>query len=85
MTQPILDKMLVEFTGHLPEFLEKLTLLTFGYPKLRPKEGDPWWETSEPFQLVDELVQRLNQRAPYGYVFGPHPNAPSCFGFWANS
>lgn len=85
MQQLPLDKLLVEFDGNLPEFLEKLTLMAYGYPKLRPPENDPWWQSSEPNQLLEELVHRLNQKAPHGYVFGAHPNAQSCFGFWAKT
>jgi len=33
-------------------------------------------------ELVDDLIEALNNRAPPGYYFGAHPDDGSDFGFW---
>ena len=76
------DELLVEFTGDLAQVVIDLGRLERGFDRSYPPKDDPWWDTSRALEEYQELLNRLQSKAPEGYYFGGHPNQPQCLGFW---
>lgn len=76
------DEILVEFTGDLHAAVTQLGRLERGFGKSYPPTDDLWWDTGAALEEYQELVARLNERAPEGYYFGGHPLEPQCLGYW---
>lgn len=49
---------------------------------LPERDDNPWWDSEECTEVLNDLFDLLNEYAPEGYVFGAHPGDGSDFGFW---
>jgi len=45
-------------------------------------DDNPWWDSEECAEVLNDLFDLLDEYAPEGYVFGAHPGDGSDFGFW---
>jgi hypothetical protein len=48
----------------------------------RTPEVEPYFDTDDASEDVNELIDALNCYAPSGFYFGAHPGDGSDFGFW---
>ena len=45
-------------------------------------DSDPWWDSEDCSELISDLFDHINDRAPEGIYFGSHPGDGSDFGYW---
>ncbi len=68
-----------------PDHYEGFMGAPFGaIPSYVEDEGDDsaWWASDDAYNLLESLLDILNEHAPEGYYFGPHPGDGSVYGFW---
>lgn len=49
-----------------------------------PSDDNPWWDSEEATELLDDLFDRLDDLAPEGAYFGAHVGDGADFGYWWN-
>ncbi len=45
-------------------------------------EDSEWWGGEDCMNVLEDLITALDNAAPEGYYFGPHPGDGSDYGFW---
>jgi hypothetical protein len=85
MKQLKTDVTLIEYHGQLPQLHALLADTLKSQLTGLPPPKSTRWRSPQTVQHIRMLLDALNRIAPRGYVFGPHPSAPECYGYWCKN
>lgn len=82
--QDLIPALLDELRDRDPTAYAQMVMQPFGIiPSYALEDEDSeWWDSEEACWLLEEVIDALNDCAPEGYHFGPHPDDEEVFGYW---